>query len=459
MKLRSRTICSNEQPEINIRHEATPLPRPLWKALPQEIRLMVLRDLRPLANKKRQMAHWASVSKEWQYFFEPEIFKTLRICSPGSDIDHLRRIVTGYRRRLVTKISLHVGMTEYASAEYGRPEDSDTITANNLALAGALTALFSILSKWGKPTSKRYIGLQLSAGSISDNHHPYKTPHRHFLRQRARDGWNSNAKKRLLGNLLDPGFQDQDLPSVPIIKIFSMDAHYYRSLSGASMEQILSSLPRLQAVSYLSWRAVDRNGQGERDAASKTILGTIANTRSIQEVVFWEARSKTIHKPTRFYRTVSYSLVHAAIRASYRLQRFAISHAIDAAYFFQFHNTRTISRDWPNLTTLALTTYLGRLLSSPAETNSLILGAGNAALCMPKLEIMEVWAPGKQEGFFFRYEVRKDDTTELFIAATWQLQIDWEAIKPWQRVADRYAPLQFICNVETISPKTLRSSI
>ncbi|KAK1596373.1 uncharacterized protein LY79DRAFT_62543 [Colletotrichum navitas] len=145
MKFRSKIVYLNEQAEINLQDEAT-LPHPLWKALPQEIRLMVLKELKPLANKKRQMAHWASVSKEWQYFLEPEIFDTVRICSLGSDIDRIGQIVRGYRGKLASKISLHVGMIEYTGAEYAQPEDSDTITANNLALAEALTALFSILS-------------------------------------------------------------------------------------------------------------------------------------------------------------------------------------------------------------------------------------------------------------------------------------------------------------------------
>ncbi|KAK1976569.1 hypothetical protein LZ30DRAFT_603202 [Colletotrichum cereale] len=414
MKLRSKTVCLNEEAETNPQDGATS-PHPFWQALPQEIRLMVLKELRQLADQRHQMAHWASVSKEWQYFFEPETLETLRICSPGSDIGRMDQVVRGYRRKLVRTISLHVGMAEYTSAEHGQPEDMDTIMANNVALAEALTALFSILSQWEKATSAHHVTLRLSAGSIADNHHPYKAFHNHFFRQQAQAGWALNAKKRLLGNLLDPDFQAGKLPQVPIIKQFSMDRHYYRSLSGASMEKILSRLPHLRAFKYQSWRAVDRNGHRARDAASKRILRTIVNIPSIRGVVFWEARSKAIHRSTRQYRPVNHSLVSAAVRASYRLQHLAISHAIDAAFFFQYHNTRIEAqkkcskhlRDWPALTSLALTTDIGRLLSNPAEIDSLILGAGNAALRMPKLKIMEVWGPGLREGLFFHMRFGK----------------------------------------------------
>ncbi|KAK2023890.1 hypothetical protein LX32DRAFT_599788 [Colletotrichum zoysiae] len=458
MKLRSGTIYYNEQAQANTRRRNTSR-HPLWKVLPPEIRLMVLKELRPLADKRNPMAHWASVCKEWQYFFEPDTFKALKIRSPGPEIGLMAQIVKGYRRKLVWRISLHVEMAEYSSAEYSQPEDSKTITTNNAALAEAVTSLFAILSKWNKSESSRYVTLQLSAGSIADNHHPYKTFHRHFLRQRADNRWAFHAKRRLLGNLLDSDFQAQKLPRVPIIKKLSMARHYYRSLSGSSMEHILSSLPGLNTLSYQSWRAIDRQGHTERDAATKRILETVADTPGIRTAAFWEARSWPIHNSARYSRPVNHSLVYAAVRASYRLHRFAISHTIDAAYFFQCHNTigeTTETGGWPDLFSLALTTNIGRLRSSPVEVNNLIMRAGIAASRMPKLKIMEVWAPGVKDGFFFRYAVR-EDSTQLLIAATWQLQIDIEAIRPWQQVGNRHAPFPFFCDLESISPETLIS--
>ncbi|KAK1622149.1 hypothetical protein BDP81DRAFT_334935 [Colletotrichum phormii] len=465
--MRSKTLCSNEEAEIIPPNAASSL-HPLWEALPRELRQMVLKELSPLAKKRHQMAHWASVSKEWQYFFEPAIFRTLRIRSPGPEIDRMGEIVRDYRIGLVRKIILLIGTTEYNSAEYVQPENSDTIMANNAAAANALTALFSILSEWGKTTPEHHISFKVGAGSKADSHHPYHDFYRYTLRYQPRGDWISNAKKRLLGNLLDPDFQARELPEVPIIRGFTMDPQYYRSFSGESMEKILTSMPRLRNFRYCYWPAVDQNGHATRDAANERILKAVVNNPKIQILVFLKAKSKAF--PTEGWqdRSVNHDVVSATVRASYRLRRVAMLGTINAAYFFRDHMHGTdfdsqedepnLSRHWPDLTHLALTAPINRLLYNDSEVDSLIISAGTAASRMPKLKMMEVYSPGNVVGFFFRYEIREDNTAKLFIAATWDLEIGVWAIRPWEHAARRRG-LQFSCEVEDLEPEVLCSKL
>ncbi|KAK1998301.1 hypothetical protein LX36DRAFT_35555 [Colletotrichum falcatum] len=294
----------------------------------------------------------------------------------------------------------------------------------------------------------------------------YNGAHRHFLRQRSRGDWALNAKKRLFGNLLNPDFQAGNLPQAPIISQLPMGRHCYRGLSGAAMKKIISSLPHLRVFKYQCLAGVDRNDLIARDTASKTIFETLIYMPRVRRVAFWEGISGSMNSSAREYKSVNPILLLVAVKASYRLEHFSICHAIDATDFFQSHHLLAGLRDpytmrpygWPHLAFLALTTHIGRLRSNPVEVNRLILAAGNAASLMPKLQIMEVFTPGIREGFFFRYEVRDDGITRLFIAATWRLQILTEAVRPWRQVAERHAPSRFVCQVESIrNPEALTS--
>ncbi|CAI0650716.1 unnamed protein product [Colletotrichum noveboracense] len=132
MKLRSRTIYS-----------AGAASHLRWAALPAEIRLMILEQAEIGNIKAHDLSNWARVSREWQTFFEPQIFQHLKLQFPGSDIDDLNSCVHGYRKDLVKKISLHVRTEEYDYVDkFDWPETRDTIKANNKVFSQALKKLF-----------------------------------------------------------------------------------------------------------------------------------------------------------------------------------------------------------------------------------------------------------------------------------------------------------------------------
>lgn len=408
---------------------------------------MVLEKLPPLAKERHEMARWASVSREWQYFFEPEIFENLSIRSCRREIGRMDQVVRGYRIQLVKHITLLVGTAEFTGVEYELREDVERTTAISMVVVGALTALFQVLSQWGKAIPGHHIAFELCAGFKADNHvmHPCNAFHR-YTRDRAQANRILDGKQRLLSTFWDFESQAQTLPQVPIIERFSMDRQYYRSFSWEFLEKIVSSTPCIRYFGYMYWPMTGRNNQGMDEVASLEILQAVCNSPRIRTLNLWNAQPRTFPWDLRSHRSVNYSLGSFAVEATYRCERVALANVIDATDFFEDHiNAIRIGapgffsnhpRHWPCLTNLALTIPADGLALNVARTNFLVMAAGLAAIHMPKLEMMEVSNPTELVVFSLRFSIGEDQTAKLSIAAIWQLEICEEAFKPWQLVAD-----------------------
>ncbi|KAF4878602.1 hypothetical protein CGCSCA1_v002158 [Colletotrichum siamense] len=434
MKLRSRTIYSTGNANHLLR----------WAALPAEIRLMILEQAEIGGIQAHDLSNWARVSREWQTFFEPQIFQHLKLQFPSSDIDELNSSVHGYRRDLVKKISLHVRTEEYDNVDrFDEEESQDTIKANNKLFSQALKKLFVSLSAWYSGSSTGGIKLSLSADSPSDLGHPWK--HRTDTERNQHDRrriYSLKSRQRLLGNLLDASSGALKLPQVSVVNRFSVNLYCYRSLSRTLLAKVLHSLRRLKTINYEPWHAIKQYEQIPRDDATAMLLECVSESSTIDSVHIWEAKSR-LNESARFVRFRDEYLVYQAVIASYRLQCFTICHAVDARDFFRHASRDALSdfyqppdgpRTWPALKSLALTTHIGDLVSSPSALESLLLQASWAASRMPLLETMEIWASGSDKGFIFRYHVR-EGSPSLTVIATWQLTLSEKALGAWKQVA------------------------
>ncbi|KAI3545692.1 hypothetical protein CABS01_14099 [Colletotrichum abscissum] len=451
MKLRSKITYSFEYVNNHIR----------WAILPPEIRLMILEQVE-IGYKGHDLSDWASVSREWQAFFEARIFQRLRLRYPGSDIDNLSSFVHGYRRDLVKEILLHVSLDEYDNVnKFDEPETRDTIRTNNKLFSQALKKLFISLSTWSTP--KCGVKLRLSASSPSDSGHPWD--HRAEASQHDRRRiYSSKSKQRLLGNLLNTSSGTLKLAQVPIVRKLFVNQYCYRSMSEALLAKVLGSLCRLRTVSYEPWHAIAQYEQFPRDEAMIMLLDRAAKISTISSVHVWEAQSKLNGSP-RFLRMRNDDLVSSAVNASYRLRFLTLCHAVDATDFFR-HSSRDIPenttelsdslRAWPALTNLALTTCIGDLVTSPSALDRLLLQASRAALRMPLLKKMEIWAPGAREGFILRYHVWRGSPF-LTVIATWQLKLSKEALRSWEQVAASCTERGLTCNVRLVKTETTMS--
>lgn len=126
---------------------------------------MILEELGSLAHGKHSLAGSASVSRQWQTFFEPQIWQTLNFQSSTLDRTLMKQYITDIRKPLVKKISFHLWLREYSCDDCDQPEDARTATSNDASFIRQLTALFSALSSW----KTGGLTLELSASSPSDS--------------------------------------------------------------------------------------------------------------------------------------------------------------------------------------------------------------------------------------------------------------------------------------------------
>ncbi|KAK1522380.1 uncharacterized protein CCOS01_10092, partial [Colletotrichum costaricense] len=139
---------------------------------------------------------------------------------------------------------------------------------------------------------------------------------------------------RLLSTFSDPDFQAQGLPLVSIIERFSVDRQHYRSFSVEFLAKMVSSLRYIKYFGYMYWPALGRNEWWTDEAARESILRAVMDNPRIQTLTVWNALIETFPLDLSQYRLLSYSLISAALEASYRRERVALPNVIDAIDFF-----------------------------------------------------------------------------------------------------------------------------
>lgn len=135
-------------------------------------------------------------------------------------------------------------------------------------------------------------------------------------------------------------------------------------------------------------------------------------------------------------RTSSPDLSLAVAKESLKLQHLSASYMVDASDFF---DSRRPSWEWPNLTSLALTS--GRLVpdASPVDIDDMLRGAAAAAMRMPKLETMELWNGREGLAMLIRYKRAEEQRPAVItLRGTWDIALRPAAIEAWEAVAQRH---------------------
>ncbi|KAF6824269.1 hypothetical protein CPLU01_10954 [Colletotrichum plurivorum] len=171
MKLRSQTRREEQEEALRERllsdttiklHEQQTA---RWTRLPPEIRRMIMQLVQSFsADKKYSMARLTTVSKEWQSFFEPAIWRTLTL-QPGnlrSGFLGLRGHIKSDRREMIKCVSLCVDMEHYICPRCKREiGDQHTIINREKKLFNNLRRLFSILGDWPNDSPSMSTGIWL----------------------------------------------------------------------------------------------------------------------------------------------------------------------------------------------------------------------------------------------------------------------------------------------------------
>lgn len=141
----------------------------------------------------------------------------------------------------------------------------------------------------------------------------------------------------------------------------------------------------------------------------------------------------------------------AAAKASLRLHYLSVSFMVDANSFFQ---ARQPSWEWPNLTSLALTSGLLAPEKSSEAINNMIRAAADAAMMMPELETMEIWNGRKRLAALFKYQSikRGGRTAVITWRGTWELPLQPDLIQAWEAVIRRHCRWEFYAVTELLDP-------
>lgn len=277
-----------------------------WDALPFEIRDMVLEQVPLPRGGSSNIASYASVSREWQSFFERINFH--RLVLNQSQVAKFDRVVQRHRKRIVKHIWLRIELSKYDCRFCKKQERKLHADRNNHIFTKAVWEILNALSSWerGGPDGFGDTGpiLELSAYSPSDlrhyflDYHPERNYYPHLtdenctfeeyetqvsssnpsppsVYQKNRNrfhGWkegvrieypNYSAKYRVFGQPLRLDFsrlgenQRAVLSRATAVRGLLIRRQHYRRVQSSALFEILKCLPGLEFVALEPWRKID----------------------------------------------------------------------------------------------------------------------------------------------------------------------------------------------------------
>lgn len=136
-------------------------------------------------------------------------------------------------------------------------------------------------------------------------------------------------------------------------------------------------------------------------------------------------------------RTPTFSLSRTVANTSLKLEHLSASFMVEAEYFFY---AREPSWEWPNLTSLALTSQLLAPDESPENIDDMLQEAAAAAMKMPNLETMEIWNGREGLAMLFRYQQSIGSWRPSVITwrGTWEFAMQAPTIRAWEAVAFKH---------------------
>ncbi|KAJ4327974.1 hypothetical protein N0V84_001504 [Fusarium piperis] len=386
-----------------------------WNNMAYELRLRVYEWVLE-AYPRGNLTDYSLVSKEWQEFFEKEIYRHITITRPYFRTFHryLRR-----QRHLVKHIWLRVELERYECDVCDHTILHRASINDNLELRRSMTGLFSILQSWDDASD---IKLEISIWSLSDMDHTFREdvyidsdfnliceldrpegPCDETFREM--DG--ENMWRRPYGLGLHPDF-DGSLPRVRAVTGLLVRRHTRCVIGVPTIQQIIDKLPKLKEIWYEPRRKyylIPHNDPylGYGDLATLRLPGTLRRVVIFED--FNEAHEKHILSRSLWaqqqprVRSPSPEVGIAMAQLSLSLEKLSVSYMTNASQFFNACRDHWV---WHNLRELALTTNLMR--SMTPETCNLLVRAGQCAMRMPKLHFMELWHGKSKTAAKFVYQ-------------------------------------------------------
>ena len=282
------------------------------------------------------------------------------------------------------------------------------------------------------------------------------------------------------------------LPLVPAVTCLLLRQQNRRRWKPHSLAHMFARLPRLQEVHYEPWREWDfhqgHTDRGENFCILAQVFTCIINllliiciryldyrylfesiqrlNKNLKRLVVFENFNQqypTTMQQFQFgedlrecddIRNPDPALSRIVALASLKLKHLAASFIVDARHFFEIEP----SWEWPNLTSLVLTSKLLRPDESSIEIGAMLQSAAAAAIKMPQLQIMEIWNGRKGLAALFKYETFRDTQQATIIwRGTWQLAIESSTIQAWEDVVHQHEGWGFNLVQELLDEAAIKS--
>ncbi|KAL7788114.1 hypothetical protein V8C43DRAFT_316774 [Trichoderma afarasin] len=404
-----------------------------WNGLPTEIRLLIFKAL---AQDGCRLSPLVTVSREWQIELERHNFARIKLTpSRLADFNPMIR----RNRAFVTYIWFCLELDEYdciwcwpgsGGAEF---EEALAISdTDHCPITTSFHTLFSILSTWDLTAN---LILDISIYSPSDSKHYFK--YLTFMPDTALDtldgqlhhdprhGWvfggsyHPPPRRVLLKSfhpIMEEGPFDSDqselhwwdrLPSVPAVVTLLLRQQNRRRWKPKSLAHMFARFPRLQEVHYEPWREWNFK-QGLTDRQYLYLFESIRRFNgNLKRLVVFENFNQ------------QYPMT---------MQRFPFGAEV-SGHFFNIEP----SWEWPNLTSLVLTSKLFAPDKSPTEIGAMLQAAAAVAKKMPQLKTMEIWNGRKGVAALFKYQVFQDvQQARIIWRSTWEFIMEPPVIRAWE---------------------------
>ncbi|KAL7920354.1 hypothetical protein ACQKWADRAFT_328797 [Trichoderma austrokoningii] len=425
---------------------------PALYGLPRNIRLLILEAL---VEDGHSLSRLATVSREWQAEVERYNFARIKL-TPSRLVDFGSMV---YRNRALVKyIWFCLELEEYdrtKCAPTGRLTEDEMvetyaiIETNHGPITTAFENLFSVLSAWD---SSGDLTLDIYVYSHGDSKHwfefPASIPDMPFSYDRSMV-YPVRDQVPFDGRQLELQWWDQ-LPPVPAVTKLLLHQQNYRRWRPDALARLFALFPRLEELYYEPWREwtdIERDTDRRHQCLFRSIQRSNVN---LKRLVIFENLNEDFNQKCPTYKqrlldrvglTAYHRIRNAApyvIRmvalASLGLEHLAASFIVDASYFFKIEP----SWEWPNLTSLALTSKLLTPDENPNEIGVLFQAAVTKAMKMPRLETMEIWNGRRGLAALFKYQAfRSTQHATITWRGTWDFTMEPSTVRAWEDVIHR----------------------
>ncbi|KKP00241.1 hypothetical protein THAR02_07654 [Trichoderma harzianum] len=399
----------------------------------------------PSQSRRSELGLYASVSHEWQLFFEDRLYAHLVLSQHC--LANFNKLVPR-QRRLVRYIWLRILLSDYYCSKCPDSLNLKVTFSDLLVFSESISGLFCIFNSWGTSPGND-LALEISAYSPCDVTHAVKEDE--YLSSDLVEMQDMMDSKGLLTDDLAHGWKDGHLLQshdasdfydikgvmgfyVPPMPLNISAAHVVtnliirrttrRSITVPAIRWILERLPNLCHFIYEPWRALPGViGLNHEQIISKFLPKTLKTFNWFEDFNEEAIRVCQRDDPSNELERIGTDC-HASsatlARKSISFEQLTGCYSVDAVPFFQavdFHWS------WSSLTTLSLTCSLFATPNKRDEIVTLLERVGVAAQRMPQLQALDIWYGMRHHAAAFRHRVT-DSLITISWLGTWDLDLE-----------------------------------